>query len=124
MIYLIAHLTAASVYFANPSQVAKVQDDLEVVEPNFTVHFVKYFTGGCLLLIHYYYNGRNDPVCLRCLFAWIEREALMKKSENKYDELQRIKDSLRREEKGLQDVIQKVYTYTYVHTKMCLIIIY
>lgn len=77
----LANLTAASVYMTNSIHTAKVQDDLEVVEPKFSVQFVKYFT---------------------------ERELLMKKSEDKYDGLQRIKDSLRREEKGLQDVIHKL----------------
>ena len=42
------------------------------------------------------------------MWLFIEREDYIKKSEDECDELQRIKDSLRREEKGLEEVIQKV----------------
>jgi hypothetical protein len=104
----LANLTAASVYMTNSIHTAKVQDDLEVVEPKFSVQFVKYFTGWYFLPIYYHYHRRVMILYSCDVFSGLERELLMKKSEDKYDGLQRIKDSLRREEKGLQDVIHKL----------------
>ncbi|XP_062520077.1 PHD finger protein 14-like [Corticium candelabrum] len=76
----LAHLSATSMYYLKPTHVKK-EDEFKEVKPSFTVEFVEYFN---------------------------EREDYIKKSEDECDELQRIKDSLRREEKGLEEVIQKL----------------